>query len=494
MRKSMIALVLLPLMCIASAPIPYGALPTERQLRWHETELFALVCFGPNTFLGQEWGYGDVDPKIFHPAKFDARQIAGTLKKGELKGLIFVCKHHDGFCMWPTKTTDYNISRSPWKNGKGDMVKEFSDAAREFGMRFGVYCSPWDRNHAKYGTAEYLPLYYEQLHELLTQYGPIFETWFDGANGGDGYYGGARCRRKIDRSTYYKWSETWKFVYSLQPYSAIFGDIGPDCRWVGNERGYAAEDCWATYTPRGISDPDKPGNGDSCNHIDGPSGTRNGKYWLPPECDFPLGRGWYWSKRSKGTIKKPAKLMDIYFHSVGKGGGMNIGVAPNTDGVLPEEDCESLARFGVALREMYSKNFAEGAIVTASALRKEDKNGGKCYIPANVVDGDRYSYWAPEDSVKVAELVLHFPQPVAFDVVRLRENIKLGQRVDAFAIDVWQNHAWKSYSKGKSIGANRLVHGEKITTDRVRLRITKAAACPCISDIALFQFPKDLLK
>lgn len=494
MKKLLLALSLLPIMSFAKAPAPYGVLPTKRHLTWHATEVFAIVHFGLNTFTAQQWGYGDVDPKLFNPVKLDARQIVGAMKVGGLKGFVMVCKHHDGFCLWPTKTTDYSVRNATWRNGKGDIVREFSDAAREMGMRFGVYCSPWDRNSAKYGTAEYLPMYYDQLREILTQYGPIFEMWFDGANGGDGYYGGARAKRGIDRTTYYQWPKTWAFVHSLQPDAMIFGDIGPDCRWVGNERGYAAEDSWATYTPRGRSNPDKPANGDSRNNIDGPQGIRNGKYWMPPECDFPLRRGWFWDPKQDGTVKSPAELMDVYFNSVGKGGGMNIGIAPNKDGLLSDEDCKSLARFGKALRTLFAKNLAAGATVTASAPRREESAGGKDYLPSNVIDGDRYTYWAPEDSVLRGNVVLKLPGKVTFDVIRLRENIKLGQRVDAFMIDVWQNNAWRPYFKGKSIGANRLIKGEKVVTDRVRLRITGATACPCISDIGLFVYPEAFLK
>jgi alpha-L-fucosidase len=244
-------------------PKPYGVLPSERQLQWHEKEMYVLVHFTPTTFENKEWGYGDADPSIFNPTQFDARQIVSAVRAGGFKGLILVAKHHDGFALWPTKTTTYNISRSPFRDGKGDMVKEFADACRAGGLSFGVYCSPWDRNSPVYGTPEYVRIYREQLRELYTNYGPLFMSWHDGANGGDGYYGGARTSRKIDRSVYYGWDTTWAMTRSLQPGAAIFSDIGWDVRWVGNERGEAAPTSWSTYTPQPLPGKTKAGPGEA---------------------------------------------------------------------------------------------------------------------------------------------------------------------------------------------------------------------------------------
>lgn len=235
----------------AKPPAPYDPLPTERQLRWHELDYYAFIHFGPNTFTDKEWGYGDEDPAVFNPTTFDADAIAEALKAGGMAGAILTAKHHDGFCLWPTETTEYCIKNSPWKGGKGDIVGELAAALRRAGMKFGVYLSPWDRNSALYGKPEYVTMYREQLRELLTQYGPIFEVWHDGANGGSGYYGGARETRRIDRATYYDWERTWKLERSLQPDAVIWCEIGPDIRWVGNEAGHANETCWATYTPHG---------------------------------------------------------------------------------------------------------------------------------------------------------------------------------------------------------------------------------------------------
>lgn len=476
------------------APQPYGPVPSERQLRWHETETFSLIHYGLNTYTDREWGYGEEDPALFNPARLDAGQVAAALKRGGMRGLILVAKHHDGFCLWPTQTTRHNISKAPWRGGQGDLVREYADAAKKHGLRFGLYCSPWDRNSAAYGTPQYLPLYQAQLRELLTRYGTLFEVWFDGANGGDGYYGGAREKRNIDRFTYYDWPNTWGLVRQLQPAACIFGDVGPDCRWVGNEKGFAASESWATFTPKGKTDPARPANGDSMNHLEGPAGHRDGAAWIPAECDVPLRKGWFWHPNEDPTVRTPAQLMEIYFNSVGKGGCMNLGVAPNRDGLVCEADIRSLDAFGNLLHTLFAVNFAENAVATASHTRAWQPVPGQPhpYGAANALDGDRYSYWATDDGVTNATLTLTLPALATFNVVRLRENIKLGHRVDGFAVDVWRDGAWAEYAKGLSIGACRLMLGPKVKSDRVRLRITGASACPCISDVGLFLTPAAL--
>ena len=262
-----------------SPPEPYGVLPSERQIKWHQMDYYAFIHFTINTFTDKEWGYGDENPALFNPVEFNADRMVNTMKESGMEAVILTCKHHDGFCLWPTKTTEHNISKSPWRDGKGDLVKEFADACKKHGMKFGVYISPWDRNHPTYGTPEYINVYREQMRELLSNYGDVFEVWFDGANGGDGYYGGANETRKIDRTTYYDWENTWKIVRELQPDACIFSDIGPDIRWVGNERGYALDPCWATYTPESLDSTGLVAPG-YVNDKLGQNGTRNGKLWI----------------------------------------------------------------------------------------------------------------------------------------------------------------------------------------------------------------------
>ncbi len=229
-------------------PAPYGATPSERQVRWSELEYYNFLHFTVNTFTDKEWGYGDESPSVFNPTDFDADRIVTDLKDSGSKGVILTCKHHDGFCLWPTKTTNHSVKYSPFRGGKGDVVRELSEAAARHGLKFGVYVSPWDRSQASYGTPAYISVYREQIRELLTGYGPVFEIWHDGANGGDGYYGGAREKRIIDKLHYYDWQNTWNLERQLQPGAALFSDVGPDVRWVGNEKGIAGDPCWATYS------------------------------------------------------------------------------------------------------------------------------------------------------------------------------------------------------------------------------------------------------
>src|SRR6476646_5886439 len=234
---------------ISPALTPYGAVPSKRQLDWHELEFYGFLHFTVNTFTDKEWGYGDEDPSLFNPTDFDADRIVEALAAAGMKGVILTCKHHDGFCLWPTRTTEHCVRSSAWRGGKGDVVRDVSEAARRAGLKFGVYLSPWDRNNAAYGQPGYVDIYRRQLRELLTNYGPIFEVWHDGANGGDGFYGGAREKRQIDRRTYYDWPNAWALVRKLQPGAVILSDVGPDVRWEGNERGIAGEPCWATDEP-----------------------------------------------------------------------------------------------------------------------------------------------------------------------------------------------------------------------------------------------------
>lgn len=468
-----------------SAPKPYGALPSARQLKWHETEMYCLIHFGPDTYTDKEWGYGDEDPAIVNPTKFSAMQIVGAAKAGGFKGVIVVAKHHDGFCLWPTKTTEHNITKSPYKNGKGDIVREYQEACKKLGMKLGVYCSPWDRNSPLYGSPEYVTqVYRKQLQELYSNYGPLFEVWHDGANGGDGYYGGAKEKRTIDRSTYYGWDETWGIARKLQPGATIFGDVGPDVRWVGNENGIAGETCWATYTPHSPETGKAPGNGFVLDK-EGTEGQRDGKYWMPAECDVALRPGWFYHADQDGKEKSPTDLLSLYYKSVGRGACLDLGLSPNRLGLLADGDVKSLTAFGNIVKETFKTNLAKGATLTASNVRGKNQ---KAFGPANLLDASRYTYWATDDKVTTPELVINLHQSKTFNVVRLRENIKLGQRIDAVAVDIWSNNKWEEVATATSIGSNRLIRlKDDATTSKVRLRITSAAASPALSDLGLFK-------
>ncbi|MFT4032635.1 MAG: alpha-L-fucosidase [Siphonobacter sp.] len=469
------------------APKPYGAIPSERQLKWHETEMYCIVHFTPTTFEDKEWGYGDADPKTFNPSNFDAEQIVKSAKAGGFRGIVFVAKHHDGFCLWPTKTTEYNISKSPFRKGKGDMVKEMVDACRKNGMKIGLYCSPWDRNNAAYGTDKYLPIYQAQLKELYSNYGELFMSWHDGANGGDGYYGGARESRKINNLVYYDWDNTWQITRKMQPMANIFSDVGWDVRWVGNEKGFANETSWATFTPTAADGKSKgvPGN---ANDYDAPTGSRNGEKWIPAECDVPLRPGWFYHASQDGRSKTPQQLLDLYFKSVGRGGALDLGLSPDKRGLLHEDDVIILKSFGETLRKIYSQNLATSAQITATGTR------GNAFAVKNAFDANRKTYWASKDEITTPELTLSWKKPVTFNILGLREAIALGQRIEEFALDVMQNGKWKEVHTGTSVGALRLVRlPHYYTTSQVRVRILKSPVAVTISELGIYAEPEQLL-
>ncbi|MDR6943545.1 alpha-L-fucosidase [Mucilaginibacter pocheonensis] len=470
-------------------PKPYGPIPTKGQLNWQEMGMYCIIHYGLDTYTNKEWGYGDEDPKLLTPSQFSATQIVAAAKAGGFKGVVVVAKHHDGFCLWPTKTTTHNISQSPYKNGKGDMLREYREACDKLGMKLGVYCSPWDRNNPNYGTSEYLKIYQAQLRELYTNYGPLFISWHDGANGGDGYYGGKREVRKIDRSTYYDWKNTWGITRKLQPNAVIFGDVGPDVRWVGNEEGHAGETCWATYTPHAPDEGKEPGNG-YVKDYEGTEGTRNGKYWMPAECDVSLRPGWFYHKTQDDGVKSPYTLLDLYYKSVGRGAALDLGLSPDQRGIVNEIDVRSLTEFGKLLKQTFAVNLAKGATLTASNIRGGNKAK---YGPQFLLDNDRYTYWSTDDKITTPQLTIDLHTPKTFNVIRLRENIKLGQRIDSVAVDALVNGKWQQAGSATSIGGNRLIRlTQNITAAKLRLRVTGSKVAIALSDFGIYKEPVHL--
>jgi len=461
-------------------PTPYGPVPSPRQLAWEQMEFVGFLHFTVNTFTDKEWGDGDESEKVFNPTDFDARQIVQVAKDGGMKELILTCKHHDGFCLWPSKFTEHSVKNSPWKNGRGDVVKEISDACHRDGLKFGVYLSPWDRHQKDYGHPEYLTYYRSELRELLTQYGPISEVWFDGANGGSGFYGGAHEIRTIDNKTYYDWPVTWQIVRDLQPQACLFSDAGPDARWVGNERGLAGETCWATLNASEFGPGYGPAGGDYAGRLN--SGDRPGTQWVTAECDVSIRPGWFYHASEDAKVKTPRELLDLYYHSVGRGAVLLLNIPPDRRGQINENDAKSLHEFRRLLDATFSDNLARHAKATASNTRGDESR----FSPQNVVAGHRNNYWSTGDFVTTPELVLDLGQPVTFNVVRLREYLPLGQRVESFALDQWKAGRWLEFAAGTSIGNCRLIRGRPVTTDKVRLRILKAPVCPAISELSLF--------
>jgi alpha-L-fucosidase len=365
------------------------------------------------------------------------------------------------------------------------MVREMKDACDKAGMRFGAYVSPWDRNNPAYGTSAYVRIYREQLREIYTDYGDLFMSWHDGANGGDGYYGGARESRFIDRASYYGWDTTWAITRELQPGACIFSDMGWDVRWVGNESGFAGDTCWATFTPKGRENADKPAIGDS-RYWEAVTGHRDGKYWMPAECDVPLRPGWFYHPDQDSLVKSPQELFDLYCKSVGRGQCLDLGLCPDTRGLLHENDVAALKGFGILLEKAFSENLAQNGKIILSNIRGNDTVR---FGAGNLVDNDRYSYWATDYGITDPELVLEFNGPVNFNMITIRENIRLGQRIEEIAVDSWKKDAWQEIARASSIGALRIIRFPEVqASEKIRLRIIRSSASPCISELGVFSF------
>jgi len=477
---------------MSDAPRPFGPVPSSRQLEWHGREFYGFVHFTTNTFTDKEWGYGDESPDVFAPTAFDADQIAGVAARAGMSGLILTCKHHDGFCLWPTRYTEHSVKKCEWRSGRGDVVREMSEACARHGIAFGVYLSPWDRNRADYGSPAYVEYFRNQLRELTTEYGELFEVWFDGANGGDGFYGGARETRTIDRRTYYDWENTRRIVRENQPGAVMFSDAGPDVRWVGNERGVAGDPCWSTLNPAllypGIQKDEFKTRltGDVVAAWDSPrdmlnSGDPGGDSWLPAECDVSIRPGWFYHASEDERVKGPLELLDLYYKSVGRGASLLLNLPPDRRGVIHEADAEGLSGFRELLDGIFGRDLAPGAKCGASSTRGEDET----FAPSNVVDGSPDTYWSTDERAAAPELVMEFPREVTFNVVGLREHLPLGQRVRRFAMDVDRGGEWAEWSGAESIGNRRLVRGPTRTTTRLRLRIVECPVPPAISGVAV---------
>ena len=489
--KNLRLLIMPALLMVGSAPChvaaveppkPYGAIPSDRQLAHQELETYGFCHFTVNTFTNREWGNGDEQETVFNPTDFDADQIVSAFKAGGLKGLILTCKHHDGFCLWPSKFTEHSVKNSKWKGGKGDVVKSLSDACKRQGLLFGMYLSPWDRNHKDYARPGYITYYRNQVRELIANYGQPFEWWFDGANGGDGYYGGDRSTRHIDASEYYDWKNTWSIIRDLSPMTCLFSDVGPDIRWCGNEGGSINYPSWNTITLRGNGNkPPAPGLLDSSNLG---SGTRNGKAWIPAEVDVSIRGGWFWHADQQPRSAK--NLVVIYYQSVGHGASLNLNVPPDNRGRIADADIASLKEYRRIIDKTFAVNLAKSGTITASNTRGNDA----AFAPGNMLDGDRKTYWATDDDVHTPEFTVAFPKPVSFNVVELREALPLGQRVEAFTVEIRQDGKWVEYAKGSAIGNRCLLRGKVAAADQVRVRITGCPVCPAIAEFGLYAEPK----
>lgn len=471
------AVILVTISCSkVTPPEPYGPLPSERQLAWHDLGYYMFVHFTVNTFTDKEWGYGDEAESVFNPTALDCRQWARIAKDAGMKGIIITAKHHDGFCMWPSAHTEHSVKNSPWKNGQGDVLRDLRNACDEYGLKMGVYLSPWDRNSAVYGTPEYLTYYRAQLSELLTNYGEIFEVWFDGANGGDGYYGGAREIRKIDNKTYYDWKNTHAIVRDIQPGAVMFSDAGPDVRWVGNERGMGSLTNWCLLN----KDEMYPG-GDFAAILG--EGHEDGNYWVPAEVDVSIRPGWFYHERQDSLVRSPENLMELYYSSVGRNSNLLLNVPPDRRGLLHEKDVASLLEFKKLLDAEFTTDLAIGKKVKSSTSR------GREYSAMNVNDGNPDTYWTTSDEVTSGELIIDLGDETEVNRIILQEYIKLGQRVQEFTVSALKDGQWEKLIDGTTIGYKVIRKFPAVKTSQIKVSVDKSKACPVISNIELYLAP-----
>lgn len=478
---SFFLLLMLLLFSCESIPVPeaLGPVPEARQLDWHELEFYAMICFNMNTFTDMEWGNGAESPELFNPSDLDTRQWARVCKEAGMKGMILIAKHHDGFCLWPSEYTEHSVKNSPWKDGKGDVVRELADACEEYGLKLGLYLSPWDRNHADYGSEAYITYFRNQLNELMSNYGDVFEVWFDGAIGGSGYYGGANEERRVDRKTYYDWPNTRQIVRDLQPNAVMFSDAGPGVRWVGNEAGWAGETNWSILR----RDEFWPG---STNYKELTTGHEDGTHWVPAEVDVSIRPGWFYHASEDHKVKSVKDLVEIYYQSIGRNASLLLSFPVDPRGQIHEKDVEQLMGMVNVIRSDMERDLAGDARVEASKVRRDSRK----FDARKAVDGDPETYWTTHDGELAASLTIYFGEETTFNRFLVQEYIPLGQRVKAFSLEAWVEGAWVEIDAQTTIGYKRILRFENVKSEKLRFNILDARACPLISNIEIYQAPK----
>ena len=472
-RLFIITIIVSALSSCSKAPAPLYPVPTDNQLEWQQLETYAFIHFGLNTFNDMEWGYGDTPASTFNPSDLDCEQWAATLKAAGMKGVILTAKHHDGFCLWPTKSTDYNISNSPYKNGGGDIVKELSDACKKYGLRFGIYCSPWDRHNTFYAYPKYVATYHQQIQELASNYGPLFEFWFDGANGGDGYYGGAKETRSIDPDNYYDYQRAKDTVLAHNPNAMIFGGPYQTVRWIGNEKGIAGATNWCN-APQITSQTSLKIN---------TFGDEYGTEWLPAEVDVSIRPGWFYHQNEDDKVKTVDELCEIYYNSVGHNANMllNFPVAPN--GKIHPIDSTNAVEFYHTISNELNHNLLADAKVRA------DNERGKRFSASKVNDNDPETYWATNDDYPYGTISFSIDKPVTMSRVMIQEYVKLGQRVKSFYMEGCKDGNWfriKTVDETTTVGYKRIVRFNPVELDKLVIYFEESRGPLCISNIEAY--------
>lgn len=460
--------------------------PHPRQVAWQETEFYAFVHFSPNTFTDREWGLGDEDPRIFNPTELDARQWVAACKSAGMRGLILTCKHHDGFCLWPSALTDHSVASSPWKGGQGDIVREVSDACREGGIKFGVYLSPWDRHEKTYGDSPaYNRFFVGQLSELLTNYGPVFSVWFDGACGE-----GPNGKRQV-----YDWETYYQVVRELQP-DACISVCGPDVRWCGNEAGHCRTSEWSVV-PESLRNAEKIAeksqkvdDGTFAKRLlsqDQDLGSRavietaGPLVWYPAEVNTSIRPGWFYHAREDDLVRPLDDLLHIYYSSVGGNATFLLNIPPDPRGLFHEKDVARLKEIGEALRSAFAVDLAKSAAVWASESLDEH------HSPEAMLDQDPRTCWRPGDGTEKAEITLRFNAEQVFDRVVLMEHIaSSGQRIESFTLEVEHGGHWNQIFQGTVVGYKKICLFDPVKSLSLRLRIEQSRIYPTLSFIGVY--------
>lgn len=446
--------------------------PSQRQLEWQKMEFTCFICYGVNTFSDREWGTGKEDPSIFNPTELDVEQWVRTAKNAGMKMVLLVCKHHDGFCLWPSKTTSFSVASSPWKQGKGDLVKDVSEACKKYGLKFGVYLSPWDMNCSDYGTEKYNDFFIDQLTELLTQYGIVDEVWFDGACGE-----GPNGKKQI-----YDFQRYYATIRKLQP-NAVIAVMGPDVRWVGTESGYGRDTEWSIIPASAsnleeiaASSQQKPEDATfvlQADKTDNDLGSREklnnagGAVWYPSEVDVSIRPGWYYHSAEDDRVKTPQKLIDIYYSSIGKNSLLLLNLPPDKRGLVHENDVKSLEQMRSILNETFETNLAKS--------RKTKRV---------LTDGILETDLIPD---KDGTIVIDFGKEVEFDRFLVQENITKGQRVEKFKLEAYINNTWQPIAEGTTIGFKRILRFSPVKAKQLRFTITETRNTPHISEIGIYK-------
>lgn len=474
------------------AKIAARVCPSERQAAWQELEFTVFFHFGINTFAGLEWGKKETKPAIFNPTELNARQWIRTAKEAGAKLVILVAKHHDGFCNWPSKFTDYSVKNTSWRNGNGDLVKEVSDACREYGMKLGIYVSPWDIHSKVYGSEEYNTYFKNLLTEVLTQYGKIDEVWFDGACGE-----GPNGKKQV-----YDWIGYYELIRKLQP-QAVIAVMGPDVRWVGTESGYGRETEWSVVPVSAASLDDIARNSqqESGSGMFLPPGDMmqedlgsryriqdaRGLVWYPSEVDVSIRPGWFYHASEDSLVKSPDKLVDIYFSSIGRNSVLLLNLPPDKRGLIHENDVKSLRGMRAILDSAFSNNLAASSVIIAF-------NGNPKSRPANMTDSKPATYYSIRKNSHQPSFIIELKKQSSFNCILLQENFRNGQRVEEFKIEIPDGKSWKTIVAGTTIGYKRLLRFPTVQSARIRISITSSRDNPEISEIGIFSLPERLIQ